>query len=333
MLLHPARNSFAAMILYRLGLSSKEDGVTANNVSPGERVIYLSKKQFRNGLLGLFAVMFILALGFYHLGSRQNLLDEQSSGGAPTLHTLQQEIAKMNAAIAEMNTLKDRFANLAMPEPIKTALQKEMGGGLNQASFTTVSSRATDPDSVFAPLSEKDLAATAKELALMNARLQQTEANWLKELNLLSHMPTGSPIENHAGLSSNYGSRIDPFTKMLSYHSGVDFSAPAGTIIYATGDGRVARTDFDRGNGQFIVIEHAEGFTSKYAHIKRFLIREGEKVKRGQAIAEVGTTGRSTSPHLHYEIAHRGMTINPMMALGQRSQLAEINSGKTLSKK
>jgi murein DD-endopeptidase MepM/ murein hydrolase activator NlpD len=310
------------MILHRLGFSSKEDGVGAEHVSQSESAIHLSKKQFRNGLLGLLAVMLILAVGFYHLGSRQSLQDEQSSEGAPTLHTLQQEIAKMNIAIAEMNALKDRFANLAMPEPIKTALQKETGSVLNKASLPHTSSKAMDPASVFAPLSEKDLAATAKELALMNARLQQTEANWLKELNLLSHMPTGSPIENHAGLSSNYGSRIDPFTKMLSYHSGVDFSAPAGTLIYATGDGRVARTDFDRGNGQFIVIEHAEGFTSKYAHIKRFLIREGEKVKRGQAIAEVGSTGRSTSPHLHYEIAHRGMTLNPMMALGQRSQLA-----------
>jgi murein DD-endopeptidase MepM/ murein hydrolase activator NlpD len=228
------------MILNRLGFSSKEDGTDTNHVSLGESAIHLTKKQFRNGLLGLFAVMLFLAVGFYHLGSRQSLLDEQSSGGEPSLQSLQQEIAKMNAAIAEMNALKDRFANLAMPEPIKTALQKEMGASLNQASLSSPPSKATDPTSVFAPLSEKDLAATAKELALMNARLQQTEANWLKELNLLSHMPTGSPIENHAGLSSNYGSRIDPFTKMLSYHSGVDFSAPAGTIIYATGDGRVA---------------------------------------------------------------------------------------------
>jgi murein DD-endopeptidase MepM/ murein hydrolase activator NlpD len=79
----------------------------------------------------------------------------------------------------------------------------------------------------------------------MNARFQQTEANWLKELNLLSHMPTGSPIEKHAGLRNTYGSRIDSFTKKLSYHSGVDFSARAGTIVYATGDGRFAQTDFD----------------------------------------------------------------------------------------
>lgn len=329
----PAWNSFATMILNRLGFSSKENGAGANPVSSSESAIHLSKKQFRNGLLGLFAVMLILALSFYHLGSRQILLDGQSSGGAPSLHTLQQEIAKMNIAIAEMNALKDRFANLAMPEPIKTALQKEMGASVNQASLPLTSSKGMDPVSVFAPLSEKDLAATVKELALMNERLQQTEANWLKELNLLSHMPTGSPIENHVGLSSNYGSRIDPFTKMLSYHSGVDFSAPAGTTVYATGDGRVARTDFDRGNGQFIVIEHAEGFTSKYAHIKRFLIREGEKVKRGQAIAEVGSTGRSTSPHLHYEIAHRGMTINPMMALGQRSQLAANLLSESQAKK
>lgn len=229
-----------------------------------------------------------------------------------------------------MNALKDRFATLAMPEPIKTALQKDIATDFSVNPLSPTTARGIDSTKVFAPLSGKDLEASLKELTLMNERLQRAEAKWLEELNLLSHMPTGFPIENHADLSSNYGSRIDPFTKLLTYHAGVDFSAPAGTIIYATGDGRIARTNFDRNNGQYIVIEHAEGFTSKYAHLKRFLIREGEKVKRGQAIAEVGSTGRSTSPHLHYEIAHKGMSINPMMALAKPAQVAVMQDQKRL---
>jgi hypothetical protein len=114
------------MILNRLGFTSKGDKVGTNHVGPGEHVIHLPKNQFHNGLLGLLAFLFILEVGFYHSGSRQNPLDEQSSEGAPTLHTLQQEISKMNAAFAEMKALKDCFANLAMPEQIKTAMQKNL---------------------------------------------------------------------------------------------------------------------------------------------------------------------------------------------------------------
>lgn len=332
--------------------STIEDGLELHSDLGGsnDHVILMSKRQLLVTAFATASILIIMALGFYHLGSKtktnpqdqKNALlsqtGEQSTliknvrfasyesltakNSNPSLQELQYQIAKMKGTIEEMNTLKDRYADLAMPGPVRNILEKSKSSSNNLINGTSyqgaVSGNTVIGNPGFTPMPDKDLSATVKEVALMNDRLQKTEERWLQELNLLNQMPTGFPIENKAGLSSNYGSRIDPFTHLLSYHSGVDFSAPTGTTIYASGDGKIMQTDFDRSNGQYIVIEHVQGFTSKYAHISRFLIRQGEPVKRGQAIAEVGSTGRSTSSHLHYEIAYRGTPINPMEALSQK---------------
>lgn len=273
--------------------------------------------------IGFGMLLLLTAAVFYWLGasakdgrlvsgqpSLAGLKSQSSTVSAPTLPELQSQVALLKDRIDEINLLKERFADLSTPRAVKASIDRDttasqalgrQGGQANSAMND-----------------EGDVGQLLQQVARMNERLLQTESLWLRELNVLSQLPTGSPIENNFGLSSNYGSRMDPFSQQLSYHAGVDFSAPAGTPILATGDGKVIKTDFDRGLGQYIEIEHASGFTSKYAHLKRFHIRQGELVKRGQVIGEVGSTGRSTSPHLHYEISYQGTPINPMEALAQR---------------
>ena len=109
--------------------------------------------------------------------------------------------------------------------------------------------------------------------------------------------------------------RIDPFTKTLANHPGVDFSAPPGTQILATGNGTVLRVVNDREYGLFVEIKHADGFVTKYAHTRKVFVEAGQTVTRGQLIAEVGSTGRATGSHLHYEVIKDGTLINPMLAL------------------
>jgi murein DD-endopeptidase MepM/ murein hydrolase activator NlpD len=115
---------------------------------------------------------------------------------------------------------------------------------------------------------------------------------------------------------------MDPFTKQLAQHPGIDFSAPPGAPILASGDGKVVRAEFDGAYGNFIEIEHADNFISKYAHARKLNVKAGQDVKRGQVIAEVGSTGRSTGPHLHYEISRNGTIINPMQILVVKDVLA-----------
>ena len=136
-----------------------------------------------------------------------------------------------------------------------------------------------------------------------------------------------SPGKTKQSPSSHYGFRIDPFTHAYKHHAGLDYSLPAGTPVLAAGDGKVKNVGYDQYNGQFITIEHANGYTSKYAHLRAAFAVAGNPVKQGQQIGEVGSTGRSTSPHLHFEVAQNNSLINPQLVLDQTVPMIAASLG------
>jgi len=143
-----------------------------------------------------------------------------------------------------------------------------------------------------------------------------TEAKRKEEM--LAHIPSIKPV-NQDRLArgvrhlSGYGYRIHPIYKTRKMHWGIDFTAPRGTAVQATGDGVVKRIEKRRtGYGYNVVIDHGYGYESLYAHFSKILVKKGDKVKRGQKIGEVGSTGTSTAPHCHYEIKYKGKKVNPI---------------------
>lgn len=125
-------------------------------------------------------------------------------------------------------------------------------------------------------------------------------------------IPPFNPVPGHFRYSSSFGYRADPFTGRTKYHSGVDFSMPSGTPIYATGDGVVEAVKFELfGYGNQVILDHGFGYKTRYAHLKSVSVAEGMKVKRGECIALSGHSGRSTAPHLHYEVIYKGKHVNP----------------------
>jgi murein DD-endopeptidase MepM/ murein hydrolase activator NlpD len=114
-------------------------------------------------------------------------------------------------------------------------------------------------------------------------------------------------------VASGFGYRSDPFTKVRKFHAGMDFSARSGTPIYATGDGVVERADNTAsGYGNHVVIRHGFGYETLYGHLSKYNCRAGQRVKRGDVIGFVGSTGRSEAPHLHYEVHKGGEVVNPL---------------------
>jgi murein DD-endopeptidase MepM/ murein hydrolase activator NlpD len=111
---------------------------------------------------------------------------------------------------------------------------------------------------------------------------------------------------------SSYGMRIHPITKVRTMHEGMDFSARTGTPIYATGDGRVTFAGRDNsGYGMYVIIDHGYGYKTLYAHLYKTLVKKGQRVRRSDIIALVGNTGKSTGPHLHYEVRLNGKPVDP----------------------
>lgn len=158
---------------------------------------------------------------------------------------------------------------------------------------------------------------------------------------MLACIPAIQPVRNTdlKRMASGYGYRIDPIYKTRRMHSGMDFTADKGTEVYATGDGVIEVVESMKwGYGKNIIINHGFGYKTRYAHLSAFKVRKGQKVKRGDLIGLVGSTGKSTGPHLHYEVLKNGKPVNPIgyyhsdLTPSQYEQLLEMskNSFKAL---
>ncbi len=154
-----------------------------------------------------------------------------------------------------------------------------------------------------------------KELAIQSKSLDDILKMAKAKDKLLAAIPAIQPVrnENLKSMVSGFGYRTDPFTKARKMHEGMDFTAKTGTPIYATGDGVVERADNTAsGFGNHIVIRHGFGYETLYAHLSRYKCRSGQRIKRGDIIGYVGSTGRSEGPHLHYEVHKNGKVVNPL---------------------
>jgi len=166
------------------------------------------------------------------------------------------------------------------------------------------------------------LKETAMQLDKLERRLhaQSLSFNELAQLakrkeEMLTHIPAIQPVRNSELKSSvsGFGYRVDPIYHTSMMHTGVDFTADPGTEIYATGDGVIEDIENNAwGYGKSIIIDHGFGYKTRYAHLSAFKVKIGQKVKRGELIGLIGSTGKSTGPHLHYEVVKNGEKVNPI---------------------
>ena len=155
----------------------------------------------------------------------------------------------------------------------------------------------------------------SKQLVVQSKSLDEILELAKNKEKLLAAIPAIQPVKNEdlTRMASGFGYRNDPFTKIRKFHYGMDFTAKTGTPVYATGDGVVITADNSlSGFGNLIIIKHGFGYETFYAHLSKFKVKKGQRVKRGDIIGLVGSTGRSEAPHLHYEVHKDGKPINPI---------------------
>lgn len=141
-------------------------------------------------------------------------------------------------------------------------------------------------------------------------------------------VPSRMPLDG-SRMSSSYGMRDHPVLRQRRRHNGVDLAAPTGTPIYATADGIVGRADWFSSYGLYVSIDHGADLETRYAHMSRLAVAQGERVKKGDVIGYVGSTGRSTGPHLHYEVRVDGVAVNPipyMVETEEQTRLAQVEA-------
>ena len=159
----------------------------------------------------------------------------------------------------------------------------------------------------------KKLNELKKELYIQSKSYDELVLMAKNNQTMLENLPAIQPVlnKNLMRMASGYGWRIDPIYHTRRFHAGMDFTAPIGTDIYATGNGTVSGAGWEQGYGNCVQIDHGYGYVTLYAHMNAIKVRVGQKLKRGDVIGMIGNTGKSTGPHLHYEVHYKGEIMNP----------------------
>ncbi|MFM1925641.1 MAG: Murein DD-endopeptidase MepM [Pseudomonadota bacterium] len=155
------------------------------------------------------------------------------------------------------------------------------------------------------------LSAAQQALAQTEQAVDFLSQSWQAEQHKLALLPLSNPLSGDYGITSRFGHRSDPLTRAHALHTGLDLVAPRHARVSATAPGRVVRSELSGAYGQLVEIEHASHYLTRYAHLDRRDVAAGDVVQRGQAVGVLGNTGRSTGPHLHYEILYKNQAVNP----------------------
>ncbi len=259
----------------------------------------------------VFSVV-VVFLAYTFLDSpKEKILKREIAQYQLQFQIINERIDQYDAVLADLADRDDNIYRVIFEaEPVSSSVRKAGFGGTDRYS------------QLEGYKNSEIIINTVKKLDKINSQLVVQSKSFDEVYNMakrksemLACIPAIQPVSNKnlKRLSSYYGYRTDPIYKVRKFHEGIDFSAPTGTPIYSTGDGEVIEaTNTGSGYGNTLLIDHGYGYKTMYAHIHQFKVKQGEKVKRGQLIATIGNSGKSTSPHLHYEIWKNGNKINPI---------------------
>jgi murein DD-endopeptidase MepM/ murein hydrolase activator NlpD len=299
------------------------------------RAVHLSGTKLVLAFLGLSFGLMVAAASLYHwvflkgaregwpvVGTLVKLIvkdefEQRDRFMRENLDAMARRLGEMQAKLVQLEALGERVSGLAGVNSAELKVAPGRGGAL-------VSGR---------PLSMEELQATLTDLDRLTS--QNTDLLTVMESRLFDQkirnmmVPTQQPVQaGHVG--SSFGWRIDPFTGRSALHTGLDFQADTGTPILAAAGGVVVAQEAHPAYGNMVEIDHGNNLITRYAHASRVWVKLGDLVKRGQKIADVGTTGRSTGPHLHFEVMVQGVPQDPQKFLAAGRDLPVLASARPL---
>ena len=283
-------------------------------------------------LVAFFLAVTLVSAGIYHWillkGAREGWpvisqvmrlvvkdeFDQRDRYVRENIEVLAKRMGEMQAKLMQMESLAERVSGLAGLDPAAVRVSPGRGGTLVSGRDLTLQELQATMDHI-----EVDTGARNDLMTAIESRLFEQK---IKKLMI----PTQAPVPE-ASTGSGFGWRIDPFTGMSAMHEGLDFPAPVGTPVLSAAGGVVVTQETHPNYGFYIEVDHGNEVLTRYAHLSRSLVKKGDLIKRGQKLAEVGNTGRSTGPHLHFEVLVRGVAQNPQkflaMGSGQEGKVAK----------
>lgn len=284
------------------------------------RAVHLSGKQLLMAGMGVSLALMLVAAGMYHwvflkgaregwpvIGSLVKLVvkDEFAQRDRimrENLDVMAKQLGEMQAKMVQIESLGERVSGLAGINPNEIKTKPGQGGVLVSGRSLTMEELQSTLDDL-----ERLTGQRTDLLTVMESRLFEQKVKSML-------VPTQSPVSNVTA-GSGFGWRIDPIAGRSALHTGLDFQAPPGTPILAAAGGVVVMQEVHAQYGNMIEVDHGKGLLTRYAHASRIFVKNGDLIKRGQKIAEVGNTGRSTGPHLHFEVLVQGVFQDPQKFL------------------
>ena len=260
----------------------------------------------------LFLSLAIILVFFQFFDSpKENKLKNEIKKLTTQYQVIDESMRQVEIVLDDIQKRDDNiYRTIFEADPIPNSIRKQGFGGVNRYKK-------------FAGYSNSDIIInTTKKLDKLTKQLYLQSKSFDEIINLakdkskmLASIPAIQPVSNKklSRMASGYGYRLHPIYKTIKLHTGMDFSAKTGTEIYATGDGVISKVRRSkRGYGNYVKINHGFGYETLYAHMSKYIVRKGQKVKRGEVIGYVGNTGTSVAPHLHYEVHKDKRKINPV---------------------
>jgi len=286
------------------------DSLSFDKIRLGVKAILLRSLAYVIGSI-IIAVVLNFLFGLFFDSPREKALKREIEQLTLQYDLIHREMGNLEKVIEHLQETDDNlYRTIFGAEPVQ-ATQRQAGiGGVNRYNELEGFNNS------------KLVIETAKKLDIIRKKVY-VQSKSFDDLVLLSRekedmlrsIPAIIPISTKdlTRIASGFGLRIHPVYKISKFHSGMDFTAPLGTEVYASGDGIVESVlSSKRGMGNYIIINHGFGYTSLYAHLESFNVKEGRKVRRGDIIGYVGNTGMSVAPHLHYEIKLNGLNVDPV---------------------
>lgn len=262
--------------------------------------------------LSIIIASIIVFISFQYIDSpKEKLLRNENEDLKENYSILEKRLQEINSQVVELeNRDNEVYRAIFESSPIPDSARQKKMAEKQEVQLIQSMSKTELVQSIQSQLNRLSLLT-----AYQNVSYNEIDDMLKNKQKLLAAIPAIQPVSNKSltRIASGFGTRIDPVYKVAKFHAGLDFAAPQGTPIYATADGRVTEADFNAGGyGNHVVINHGFGYETLYGHMYRIKARVGQEVKRGEVIGYVGSTGKSTGPHCHYEVHKNDHPIDPV---------------------
>jgi murein DD-endopeptidase MepM/ murein hydrolase activator NlpD len=260
----------------------------------------------------IFAIFLTFLLGRYYKTEQELSLQEENQELLEHYNLLNKELQDVHAILQSIQHRDDNIYRVIFEaEPIPTSIRTAGSGGTDK--YRELLKKSLKKEKMI--VSTKQKIDNLKRMMYVQTKSYDEISKLVKDKSkMLACMPAIQPISNKqlTRLTSGFGIRIHPIYKVGQFHPGIDFAAPMNTPIYATGDGVIDKAEYEGGYGNHVKINHGYGYKTLYGHMSSFTVKPGQKIKRGELIGYVGSTGFSTAPHVHYEVIYNGEQVNPV---------------------